>query len=804
MAVAEFLAMRGFATDLRQAARGLARAPWVTGMIVVTLALGIGAPTAVFSVVNAVLLRPLSYPGADRLVMVRRVDERGQIADETAGAAFLAWRDQARSLAGMAAWRGANLDLRTGDGPRRIRGAIVTSSFFPVMGSAALLGRAQSVERGTRQVVLGERLWRRQFSGDRDVVGRPIVLGGESFTVAGVMPASFEFPGGAELWLGAAGPVPEHSARPFQDQSTRWDSNYFQVVGRLAGGASLASAQAEMDGIGARLARDNPGYTPHLVPLRDALASSSRAPLLIVLGAVSLILLIACVNVSHLLLARAMQRHHEIAVRMALGANRARVARLFFAESVVLAAVGGVLGTLVALWGAPPLVALGPRWFHAESISADPRVLVFAGLLSFAAALVSSLIPALSGQLPAEALKQAGRSVSLGSGGRWTRSLLVGLEVGLAVVLLATAGLLGRSYLRLQSVDTGFRPAGVLTAELLLPPARYRSTADQTRFVERVLGALRARGEVKLAGVVSQLPMSASSSSRDVDIDPGADSGQIQADLRSTAPDYLGALGIPLLAGRAIDARDTAGSEHVAVVNELFARRAWPGENPLGKRIGVQLDQKPSVVVGVVGNILHSGLDSEKRPEVYIPYAAEPRPSMSLVVRGAVAPEALAPMVREVVASIDPDLALARVETMEQRIATSLGPTRFRTLLFVVAAGLALVLALTGIYGVIAYAVGHRRRELGIRLALGAKPGRLVAAVMAQSLRPVAAGVVAGVAASLVLARLLVGLLFGVAPTDPVTYAAIALVAAATACLASFAAARRATLADPMSAIRAD
>jgi putative ABC transport system permease protein len=804
MAVADFLAMRGFHTDLRQAARGLARTPWVTAMIIVTLAVGIGAPTAVFSVVNAILLRPLPYPDADRLVMVWRVDERGHIADETSGAAFLAWREQARSLADMAAYRRANVDLRTGDGPQRLRAAIVTPSFFQVMGSPALLGRASSIENGARQVVLGERLWRRQFSGDRDILGRVIVVNGESVAVSGVMPASFEFPGGADMWLGAAGRVPEHGARPFQDQATRWDSNYIQVVGRVRAGVALGSAQAEMNAIGARLAADNPGYTPSLVPLGDALASTSRAPLLIVLGAVSLILLIACVNVSHLLLARAMQRHHEIAVRMALGANRARVARLFFAESVVLAAVGGLVGTLVALWAAPPLVALGPRGFRAESISADPRVLGFAALLAFVAALTSSLIPALSGQPPAEALKQAGRATSMGSGGRFTRSVLVGLEVGLAVVLLATAGLLGRSYLRLQSVDTGFRPAGVLTADVVLPPVRYRTPAEETRFVERLLSAVRGRVGVKLAGVVTQLPMSASSSSRDVDIDPGADSGSIEADLRGTTPDYLGALGIPLLAGRAVTARDTAASEPVAVVNELFARRAWPGENPLGKRIVVQLDQRRSLVVGVVGNILHSGLDSAPRPEVYMPYAAEPRPSVTVVVRGAVAPELLAPALRDAVASIDPDLALARVETMEQRIATSLQPTRFRTLLFVVAAALALVLALTGIYGVIAYAVTHRRRELGIRLALGARPGRLVAAVMAQSLRPVAAGLVAGVAASLLLARLLVGLLFGVAPTDPATYAAIAVVAAATAGLASFAAARKATMADPMSAIRAD
>ena len=796
--------MRGFGTDLRQAARGLARTRWVTGVVVFTLALGVGAPTAVFGVVNAVLLRPLPCPEADRLVSLKRINERGAISDEASGAAFLAWRDQARSLSDVASYTGARIDLRTGDGPRRVRGAVVSSSFFALLGSPSLLGRAQTLDRGVPQVVLGEYLWRRQFGGDRDIVGRSIVLNGESVAVAGVMPARFEFPPGAELWLGTAGRVPPHQARPLEDQSTRWNSNYLQVIGRLQPGVAPGSAQAELDAIGERLSSVNGGgNAPVLVPLRDALARSARAPLLILLGAVSLILLIACVNVSHLLLARALQRKQEIAVRMALGASRARVARLFLAESLILAAVGGGLGTLVALWLAPPLAALGPRGLRPESISADLRVIAFAVLLSLVAALMSSLIPALSGQPPAEALKEAGRGASMSGGGRVTRSVLVGLEVGLAVVLLAGAGLLARSYLHLQEVDTGFRAQGVLTADLFLPPARYARPADQVRFVDRVLAGLRARPDVELAAVVSQLPMSSTNSSRDVDLGRGDDAPSIDANLRSVAPDYLAALGIPLLAGRAIAAHDSAAAP-VAVVNQLFARRAWPGESPLGKTILVQLDERPLTVIGVVGNILHSGMDSEARPEVYIPYPAEPRPTISVVVRGAVPPEQLAPALREVVAAVDPDLALVRLETMEQRIAASLQPTRFRTLLFVIAAGLALVLALVGIYGVIAYAVAHRRRELGIRLALGARPSRLVAGVVGQSLRPVAAGMVSGIAAALLLSRLLAGLLFGVSAGDPATYAAIALLAGAAAALASFVAARRATLIDPMTALRSE
>jgi predicted permease len=796
--------MRGLATDLKQAVRGLARTPWVTGMVIVTLALGIGAPTAVFSVVNAVLLRPLPYPEADRLVRINRVNDRGQVNGSSSGAAFLALREQSRSFAEMASYDSTSFDLRTGSGPQPVRGAIVSPSFFTTFGSASLVGRAATSDAGARQVVLSERLWRRHFGGADDAVGRAIVLGGESFTIAGVMPAGFDFPRGAELWLGARGRVPDHPYRPHEDQSTVWDSNYLGIVARLRDGIDLPTAQAEMNAIGARLSREVPGNMPLLVSLRDALAGTTRAPLLILLGAVSLILLIACANVAHLLLARAMKREHEIAVRVALGANRARVARLFLAESAVLAAVGGALGTLVALWGAPPLVALGPSGLSGESISADARVLGFAAGVSFLAALLSSLMPALSGQPPAEALKQSGRSSSTGSRGRFARSTLLGLEVGLAVVLMAGAALLGRSYLRLHSVEPGFRAEGVLTADLSLPPARYPDAAPRIRFLDQVLADLRARADVELAGAVSLLPMSADNNGRYVGLGRGEDAPSIHADLRIATPDYLTALGVPLRAGRGLSREDTAQAPRVALVNDVFARRAWPGESPLGKTIVVDIDELPATVVGVAGNVLHSMSESEPRPQVYVPYTSEPRPAMSLVVRGRVPPDMLASAVRGAVARVDPDLALTAVETMEQRIASSLDPIRFRTLLFAVAAGLALVLALVGIYGVMVYSVAQRQRELGIRLALGARPGRLVAMVMTQSLRPVAAGIAAGVLASLALARILAGLLFDVSPTDTASHAAIALLAAGTAALACFAAARRVALLGPISAIRSE
>ncbi len=793
--------MRGFATDLRQALRGLARSPGVSLFVVFTLALGIGAPTAVFAVVNAALLRPLPYPNDDRLVAMETTDANG-VPGGTSGAAVVAWQEQGQSFSAVAAYRGATFSLRGVDGPERLSGANVTSSFFAVLGTPPLLGRTPPA--GERAAVISEALWRRRFGASREIVGQTVTLNAETMVIAGVMPQSVSFPGDAELWVTPRGKVPEHPLRPTQDTTQDWGSYYLDAIGRLRADVSLGAARAEMATLGARLEAEHPDehVTARLTPLRDAIVGNTRDPLLILLGAVAVILLIACVNVAHLLLARAVKRQHEVAIRLALGARRGRVARLFFAESIVLAAAAGVAGTVLALWGAPALAALAPSAMPAHAVRVDARVLGFASALALFAAVAFSVLPAVSGLASIGALREGSRGATAGARGRSLRTVLMALEVALAVVLLAGAGLLVKSFQRLQGVDVGFRPEGVLTADVNLPPAKYGDPAARIRFVDAVMERVRARGDVDAVGAVSRLPLAPGNSARDIDFERNGKPEQIHADLRVATPDYFAGLGVPLRAGRAFAPGDVAAAPRVAVVNELFARVAWPGENPVGKWVVATLDGKRAEVTGVIGNVLHAGVDRPPRPEVYVPYAVDPWPFMTLVVRGRVPPESLVATLRAEVAAVDPDQALNRVMTMEQRIAGSLAGRRFTTQLLGVSAAVALLLALAGIYGVIAYSVAQRRQEMGVRLALGAQPGRLVGSVMAQSLRPVGAGVAIGVGAALLVTRALAKLLFGVETTDVPTYAAIVALATAAAAIASFAAARRVARVDPMTALR--
>jgi putative ABC transport system permease protein len=793
--------MHGFLTDLRQAVRALLRSPGIALFVVATLGLGIGAPTAVFAVVNAVLLRPLPYPDGERLVAMDTTDANG-VPGGVSAAEAVAWREQSHGFADVAAYRGASFSLRGTDGPERISGANVSPSFFAVLGTPPLVGRVP--DAGERGVVIGESLWRRRFGGTREIVGQTITLNAESLVVAGVMPDSFRFPGDADVWVTPRGKVPEHPLRPTQDTTQDWGSYYLQAVGRLRPDVSIGAARAEMVALGTRLEAEHPDeqVVARLVPLRDALVGDSRDPLLILLGAVAVILLIACVNAAHLLLARAVKRRHEVAIRLALGAGRGRVARLFFAESVVLSVAAGVAGTILALWGTPALAALAPPGMPPDALRIDGRVLAVASALALAAAVAFSVLPAVSGLVSIGALTETSRGSTAGARGRRLRTALMTLEVALAVILLAGAGLLVKSFERLQGVDVGFRPEGAITADVNLPAAKYGDPAARVRFVDAVVGRLRARADIDAVGAVSRLPLSPGNSSRDIDLERNGKPEQVHADLRVATPDYFAALGVPLRAGRAFAPGDVSEAPRVAMVNELFARAAWPGENPVGKWVVATLDGERAEVVGVVGNVLHVGVDSPPRPEVYVPYAVDPWPFVTLVAHGRVPPATLAGTLRAEVAAIDPDQALNRVMTMEQRIAASLAGRRFSTLLLGISAAIALVLALAGIYGVVAYSVAQRRQEMGIRLALGASPSGLVGSVIAQSLRPVVAGVAVGVVAALGVTQALARMLFGVATTDVATYATIVALALVAAVLASFAAARRVATVDPMTALR--
>jgi putative ABC transport system permease protein len=795
-----------FLQDLRFAVRSLAQRPGFTLVACLALGLGIGANTAIFTVVNAALLRPLPYAEADRVVVVYATTRPSPVGQAVSGGDFVDLRAQARSFVGMAAFRNAGFNLMGGDAAEHVDGAIVSPDFFEVLGARPLLGHPFTVRAlgGPREAMLGESLWRRRYSAWPGIVGQTITLNGEPFVVAGVMSSAVRHPDAVQLWLTPRQIVPEQPLRPGDDMSANHESQYLDVVARLGSGVELTQAQAELFTLGTRLAQlypnDDVGRGFKLTLLREDAVGSLRPTLLVLAGAVAFILLIACANVANLMLARAVGRAHEVAIRLALGATRARLLRLFLGESLVLATLGGGLGLLLALWIAPALASLGPQAFVPGALQLDLRVLAFTAALALATAVVFGIVPAFQVDAPAEAMKEAGRTGTGGVRRARLRSALVVVEVALALVLLIGAGLLVRSFVRLQHVDPGFDPAGVMTADLWLPPAKYPEKAQQAGFFREVVRRLSAAPGVEAAGAVSRLPLTRGNSTRSVQ-PLGNPDKNVDADYRIASPAYFAALRIPLRAGRGLTDADVRSGARVALVNEAFARQMWPGDSPIGQQIVLTADGKPIEVIGVVGNVRHLSLALAPRPEVYLPEGLEPWPFMTLVLRGH---GDLAALLRTEVAAVDRDQALTRLESMEQRMADSLAPRRFGVLLIGALAAVAFVLAITGIYGVMAYSVAQRTREMGIRLALGATPGAVLRLVLGQAMRLVTAGVAIGVAAALPLGRVLRTLLYGVSATDPGTFAALAVLLCGTAVLATLIAARRATSVDPALALRAE
>jgi len=810
--------------DVRFGLRALLKNPGFTAVAVLALALGIGANSAIFSVVNAILLRPLPYERADRVMTVWQNNSvRGWHKDVITPADFVDFRREARSFQSLATYFGHGFNLRAGTAAERVRGADVSLDFFRVMGRPPAMGRDFSSQdeggTGGRVAIIGDALWRRRFGADPQTVGRSITVNSESFTIVGVAPQGFQYPEKSEVWALAKDVVP---ANPFIPVSTDIKAmrgiHYLYCVGRLADASDRTKAQAELDTIAARLEKEYPQSNANtgveIIPLQESMVGDVRPALLVFLGAVGLVLLIACANVANMSLARAAARRREIAVRTAMGATRLRLVRQCLTESLLLSALGGAAGLVLALWGTDVLAALGPDDLPvARSISVDGRVLGFTLLLSIVTGVLFGLVPALqaSSADPQEALREGGRSATAGPRARLLRRALVVGEMAIALVLLAGAGLLVRSFLRLQHVDSGMAVDRVLTLRVTLPDAHYAEDTAQIRYFDEILRRASALPGVTAAAVTTDLPLGGSDSILNFSIEgrPQARAGEEpESGFHQVSPDYFRALGIPLLRGRSFDPRDVQKAPGIVVISETMARRYWPGEDPMGRRISYGSNDKGepywSTIVGIAADVRQKGLHADPRAEAYVCYTQWPSRYASLIVRGAVDPAGLETALRRQALAIDPDVPPYEVKTMRAVLDGSLASRRFNMTLLALFATLAVLLAAVGLYGVTAYTVTQRTHEIGIRVALGARRRDVLRLVVGQGMSLTLAGVGLGILGALALTRVLSTLLVGVAVTDPWTFAAVAALLTAIALVACYIPARRAARVDPMIALRCE
>ena len=835
--------MRTFVRDLRFAVRSLAKQPALATAAVLTLALGIGANTAIFSVVDAALLTPPPFREPGRLVFawssMPELALKAGLPDRlpVSNGDFFDWQRQVRSIEPMALLRAGRMTLSGRGEPEQLAVVRTSAEFFRTLGTPALLGRtlqaADEVPGRPAAVVLSHAFWQRRFAGDARVVGRQLDLDHQPLTVVGVMPPPFAFPRSSEMPAGygfAGGPdawVP--LALPAAQSSERGGHNAV-VIGRLRPGVGLVAAEKELravcDRLGVAFADQDKGWSAHLVPLTEQMVGNVRTALLVLWAAVSGVLLIACANVANLLLARAASRHREIAVRTAIGAGRGRLVAQLLAETVVLAFAGGALGVGLAAAGLRLLAAVVPPGVAgAATYSLDLRVLAFTVVLCLATSVLAGLVPALQMTRPnlAEVLREGGRGGAGTQRSRRTRGVLVVAEVALAVVLLVGAGLLLRSFVRLLDVDPGFRTAHLLSFEIDLPPDRV-PPVQRALLYERVADRLGTMPGVVGASGISDLPLGGDEDINGYEIEGHVivrQSDYLEADARAVLPAYVDVMGIPLRRGRLLGRGDAAGTPPVAVIDDVMARTAWPGQEALGRRFrsasatpSVKDDPKnPWVtVVGVVGSVRHSGLDAEPRSQVYRPVSqllglgtGRLVPiSMTFVARGGGDPRRLAAAARRAVHEVDPDRPIGKLRTLDEVVAQSVAARRFNLLLLALFAGLALALAAVGIYGVTSYAVVQRTRELGLRMALGAQRGSVLRLLVREAAALAGLGLLLGLAAALALTRVMASLLYGIGSTDPLTFAAVALGLLAVALLAAYVPGRRATELDPMDALRAD
>jgi putative ABC transport system permease protein len=822
-----------FLQDLRYAFRNLARRPGFTAVAVITLSLGIGATTAIFSVVQAVLLRPLEYPEADRLVKIRGFDKKNGTIVNLSPADFLDFRRDAKTTAEVGANGFVGLfTIGGGQGePERVGGVNVTSGFFPALGVQPALGRVFRTDDDTPDaettIILSDGFWRRRFGADPAIVGKSITLNARPATVIGVLPAGYR-----HLEINPERSADIFTPYGFNPAQANRGGHFIRGVARLKDSVTVEQARAEFDAIAARLERHFPVSNTNqgvvVTPLLDSMVSDARPVLALLSAAVGLVLLVACANVANLLLARGTGRLRELALRAAIGADRGRLMRQMLTESVALGLVGAIGGLLLAFWATRALTVLAATGMpRADQIRLDAPALIFALLASLATSVIFGWLPALqlSKQDLNDALKEGGRQNAAGAA-RGARELLIVAEVAVSIVLLVGAGLLIRSLWHLQQVDPGFAADKVLAMEVSLPTARYPE-GDQMPFYQGLEERVRALPGVTAAGAVNILPLSNNYDSRGIQVEdhPRPDGQGFAPQSRSATPGYFEAMGIPLLAGRTFNAHDIDSGQLVVIVSEAMARTYWPasakatGGKPdlsdvIGKRItfnsGIPQERQQVVggagsrlVVGVVGNVKHLGLDEDEVPMFYTPHTQQPSyHTMRMVVRADAEPGSLTRLVREQLSQMDSEVPLSQVTTLSRALDSTVAAPRMRASLLGLFAALAMILAAIGVYGVVAYMVGQRTQEIGVRRALGARAADVVLMLLREAMRPVAIGIVIGVAGAYAMTRLLAAMLFEISATDVTTYVVACCVLAVAALLASVVPARRALAVDPITAVR--
>ncbi|HEY9434846.1 MAG TPA: ABC transporter permease [Blastocatellia bacterium] len=809
--------MRTLLQDLRYGARMLWKSPGFTLIAVITLSLGIGANTAIFSVIDALMLRSLPFRETDNLFQVWETDvKRGYNEMDASYPNFADWRDQNQVFEQIAIYSGGTYNLAGAAEPERTQGAIVSPSFFPLLGVKPMLGRVFLPEEDhpnkVFSVVMSERLWRRRFNSDPQIIGRTISLDTESFTVVGVVPNISDLaglPNDTDLW------IPISHSYGFDNRR----GHGYLVMARLKPGVTRAQAQADMDRIAGslaiRLPDSNTGHGVKLVPLQEQIVGDYKLALLALLGAVLFVLLIASANVANMLLARAAGRQKEISIRSALGAGRFRLIRQLLAESLLLAGLGGAAGLLLAVWGVYLLVAFGPAELpRAGEVAVDMRALGFTFAVSLLTGIIFGLAPALQASRPDlnETLKEGMRGATGSAGHRRTRSLLVVSEIALSLVLLVGAGLLMRSFLKLQAVDPGFNPNNMLTMRVSLEGPIYEKAESRIAFYDQLLDKIKALPGVQSVGTRSYIPLAPDDNYANLAFavegrlsDPA---NRPTAFYNTVSPDLFRTMEIPMSKGRPFNEHDDQKAQRVIIINETLARRYFPGEDPIGKRMTLE-DENPkeedwTTIVGVVKDTKPLVMDGKPAPEMYMPFAQQPRQSMALMIRTTSKPESVAAAVRRNVQALDRNQLAYGLRTFEGVMSEAVAAPRFRASLLGVFAAVALILAMVGVYGVMSYAVTQRTREIGIRMALGAEPRDALKMVMKQGAKLAVAGVAIGSGGAAALTWLIEELLFDVRAADPATFVAAPLLLAGAALLACYLPARRATKVDPIVALRCE